>query len=145
FIELFVRPYYRELHGRKPCTMYMEPQPLVVDRKVTIQQLSQLLVESDQRHLSQGFIIIDDGRYAGFGTSGDLIREVTRLQMEAARYANPLTMLPGNVPINEHIERLLDAKVGFTAAYCDLNHFKAFNDAYGYSMGDEMIKLTANV
>lgn len=145
FIELFVRPYYRELHGRKSCTMYMETRPLVVDRKVTIQQLSQLLVESDQRHLSQGFIIIDDGRYAGFGTSRDLIREVTRLQMEAARYANPLTMLPGNVPINEHIERLLDASKPFSAAYCDLNNFKAFNDAYGYSLGDEMIKLTANV
>lgn len=145
FIELFVRPYYRELHGRKRCTMYMETRPLVVDRKVTIQQLSQLLVESDQRHLSQGFIIIDDGEYAGFGTSRDLIREVTRLQMEAARYANPLTMLPGNVPINEHIERLLDANKPFHAAYCDLNHFKAFNDAYGYSLGDEMIKLTANV
>jgi diguanylate cyclase (GGDEF)-like protein len=54
-------------------------------------------------------------------------------------------MLPGNVPINEHIERLLDARATFSAAYCDLNHFKAFNDAYGYSLGDEMIKLTAKV
>jgi EAL domain-containing protein (putative c-di-GMP-specific phosphodiesterase class I)/GGDEF domain-containing protein len=145
FIELFVRPYYRELHGRKPCTMYMEPHPLVVDRDVTIQQLSETLVESDQRYLSQGFIIIDEGQYLGFGRSRDLIREVTRLQMEAARYANPLTMLPGNVPINEHIERLLDAGTAFSAAYCDLNHFKAFNDAYGYSLGDEMIKLTSKV
>jgi diguanylate cyclase (GGDEF)-like protein len=145
FIELFVRPYYRELHGKKPCTMYMESQPLIVDRNVTIQQLSETLVESDQRYLSQGFIIIDEGQYLGFGRSRDLIREVTRLQMEAARYANPLTMLPGNVPINEHIERLLDARATFSAAYCDLNHFKAFNDAYGYSLGDEMIKLTAKV
>jgi diguanylate cyclase (GGDEF)-like protein len=65
------------------------------------------------------------------------------MQVDAARYANPLTMLPGNVPIDEHMERLLEAGVSFAVAYCDLNDFKAFNDAYGYRRGDEMIKLTA--
>lgn len=145
FIELFVRPYYRELHGKRSCTKYMETHPLVVERNVTIQELSETLVESHQRYLSQGFIIIDDSLYLGLGRSQDLIREITQLQLEAARYANPLTMLPGNVPISEHIERLLGASVHFSAAYCDLNHFKAFNDAYGYSSGDEMIKLTARV
>ena len=65
---------------------------------------------------------------------------ITDMQIRAARYANPLTQLPGNVPINEHIERLLDVGAGFIACYCDLDHFKPYNDTYGYRRGDEMIQ-----
>jgi diguanylate cyclase (GGDEF)-like protein len=67
------------------------------------------------------------------------------MQLEAARYANPLTLLPGNVPINEHIERLLHANTPFVACYCDLDHFKPFNDTYSYRKGDEMIQLTGRI
>jgi len=56
-----------------------------------------------------------------------------------------LTFLPGNVPISEHIDRLLAAGATFTACYCDLNHFKPYNDQYGYWRGDEMIRLVAGV
>src|SRR6202012_1475976 len=31
----------------------------------------------------------------------------------------------------------------FAACYFDLNHFKPYNDQYGYWRGDEMIKLAA--
>src|SRR5262245_30956856 len=73
------------------------------------------------------------------------MRDITSLQIAAARYANPLTLLPGNVPINEHIERLLRAQTGFVACHCDLDHFKPFNDAYGYRRGDDMIQLTGHI
>jgi hypothetical protein len=33
----------------------------------------------------------------------------------------------------------------FVAAYADLNHFKAYNDYYGYWRGDEMTRLAARV
>jgi diguanylate cyclase (GGDEF)-like protein len=65
------------------------------------------------------------------------------LRVEAARYANPLTFLPGNVPIDEHIRRLLGAGATFTACYVDLSHFKSFNDRYGYWKGDRVIELAA--
>ena len=67
------------------------------------------------------------------------------MQIESARYANPLTLLPGNVPINEHTERLLQTSKPFYACYCDLDNFKQFNDVYGYRKGDEMIQLTARI
>lgn len=63
----------------------------------------------------------------------------------AARYANPLTGLPGNVPIQEHMERLLAANQIFVAAYFDLDQFKPYNDVYGFRRGDEMIQLTAQI
>ncbi|CAN0492385.1 unnamed protein product, partial [Phaeothamnion confervicola] len=33
----------------------------------------------------------------------------------------------------------------FVAGYADLNHFKPYNDQYGYWRGDEMIRLVARV
>ncbi len=143
FISRYIRPYQKELFGKRPCTMYMDAKPLQLDRSHTIREISEILMRSDPRHLADGFIITDNGKYIGLGSGQDFIREITTMQVDAARYANPLTMLPGNVPIDEHMERLLHARVSFVVAYCDLNHFKAFNDTYGYRRGDEMIKLTA--
>ncbi len=65
--------------------------------------------------------------------------------MEALRYANPLTQLPGNVPINEHLEMLVQGGESFAVCYADLDHFKPFNDLYGYRHGDEAIQQTAQL
>lgn len=35
FVELFVRPYYREVHGKRPCTLYMDPHPLIIESSLT--------------------------------------------------------------------------------------------------------------
>jgi len=145
FISQYARQYWRELYGKRSCTMCMLAKPLVVEKSISVHSLSELLASTEHRLLAEGFVIVDEGRYAGLGTTQDLIREITRMQMEAARYANPLTMLPGNVPINEHMERLLAAGVDFVACYADINDFKPFNDKYGYRRGDDMIKLTAGV
>lgn len=67
------------------------------------------------------------------------------MQIEAARYANPLTLLPGNVPIGKHIESLLHSGTPFVVCYGDLDHFKPFNDVYSYEKGDEMIRLAGRI
>jgi EAL domain-containing protein (putative c-di-GMP-specific phosphodiesterase class I)/GGDEF domain-containing protein len=144
-IDYFARPYLRELQGRKPCTTLMDAKPLVADKDTSLQDLSQLIVEAEHHHLSNGFIITEEGRYVGMGTGQDLMRELTQMQINAARYANPLTLLPGNVPINEHIDLLLHSGAQFSACYADLDHFKAFNDVYGYRKGDDVIQLTARL
>jgi GGDEF domain-containing protein len=104
-----------------------------------------ILVSGDQRYLNSGFVITEGGRYLGLGTGEQLVKAVTEVRIEAARHANPLTFLPGNIPTSEHIARLLAARIEFTACHCDLNHFKSYNDQYGYWRGDEMIRLTAGV
>jgi diguanylate cyclase (GGDEF)-like protein len=67
------------------------------------------------------------------------------MQIAAARYANPLTQLPGNVPINEHVDQLLQGGIGFVACYFDLDNFKPYNDVYGFRRGDEIIKLVSKL
>ena len=110
-----------------------------------VEQLIGILTSQDQRYLSDGFIVTDNGRYIGLGTGDKLVRAVTEARIEAARHANPLTFLPGNIPISMHIERLLESGNRFVACYADLNHFKPFNDLYGYWRGDEMIRLAARL
>ncbi len=144
FNERMAVPFARELMGRKSCIQLMHASPILADVSQSIDAMSEILLGEDQRYLSDGFIITRDGRYAGVGTGEALVRRVTELRIEAARYANPLTLLPGNIPIAEHITRLLDARQPFMAAYCDLNHFKPYNDQYGYFRGDRMIRLVAS-
>jgi EAL domain-containing protein (putative c-di-GMP-specific phosphodiesterase class I)/GGDEF domain-containing protein/predicted transcriptional regulator len=144
-IDRFARPYQRELYGNKPCTIFMDAQPLMAEQDTNLQELSHIITEADAHHLSNGFIITREGRYTGVGTGHDLMREITAMQINAARYANPLTQLPGNVPINEHMDRFLSSGVRFCACYCDLDHFKPYNDVYGYRKGDDVIQLTAGI
>ena len=145
FLENFSQPFQRELLGRKPCTGLMNKTPLLVEKSTPIHELSGFLSESDIQHFTDGFIITEQGRYIGLGTGQDLLRAITQSQIETARYANPLTLLPGNVPINEQIEHLLHTGKSFVVGYGDLDHFKPFNDVYGYRKGDEVIQLTGRV
>lgn len=144
-IDHFARPYQRELYGKKSCSLFMDAKPLIADHETSLQELSYTMVQSDAHHLFNGFIITENGKYLGMGTGHDLMREITQMQINAARYANPLTQLPGNVPINEHIDRLLHSGSRFWVCYCDLDHFKPFNDVYGYRKGDDVIQLTGEI
>ena len=72
------------------------------------------------------------------------IRGVLRRAKEM-RAQSPLTGLPGNVRIEEEIDGLVENGKDFALLYADLDHFKAYNDHYGFMRGDEAIQATANL
>ncbi len=145
FLSEYSRLYFRELWGRKSCMMLANTAPRIIERDHKIDELVGILASDDQRYLVDGFIVTENGRCVGLGTGDQLVRSVTERRIEAARHANPLTFLPGNVPISQHIDRLLANGAEFVACYADLNNFKPFNDQYGYWRGDEMIRLLAKI
>jgi EAL domain-containing protein (putative c-di-GMP-specific phosphodiesterase class I)/GGDEF domain-containing protein/CBS domain-containing protein len=144
-LDRFISLYARELHGRKPCSDLMDADPLIVDKATRMTELSELVVNKGKAAFTQGFVITSEGRYLGLGSGFDLMREVTEMQIIAARYANPLSGLPGNVPIQEHMERLLANEQTFVTAYFDLDQFKPYNDVYGFRRGDDIIQLLARI
>ena len=56
---------------------------------------------------------------------------------------NPSTRLVGADAITDAIADRMDAGEHFAACYADLDHFKEFNDRYGYAMGDDVIRTVA--
>lgn len=139
-IDRFARPFRKELFGRKSCDLFMEHAPLIVDQHATIQELALMLALAPKHYLFDGFIVTGEGRYLGVGSSHKLMATITEMQISAARYANPLTQLPGNVPINEHVDRMLAGDCAFVVAYLDIDSFKPFNDTFGYRRGDDVIQ-----
>lgn len=145
FMNHYATLYFKEVFGKKSCMLYANQSPRLIERNHDIDELIGILTSQDQRYLSDGFIVTENGRYIGLGTGDQLVRSVTEVRLEAARHANPLTFLPGNIPISQHIKRLLDNGSEFVACYLDLNNFKPFNDHFGYWRGDEMIRLLARL
>jgi diguanylate cyclase (GGDEF)-like protein len=140
-MDFYARRYARELYARKPVSEFMGRQPLTVGVDTPLERVSQLVTSQLEADWDKDFIIVDAaGRYLGVGTVIDLLRRVTELQVRYARYANPLTQLPGNVPIGEQIDAMLEADESFVVAYCDLDSFKPFNDFYGYARGDHVLR-----
>ena len=72
------------------------------------------------------------------------IKNITSL-MYINRRVSPLTGLPGNVQIQAEMKKRIMNKEEFAIMYADLDNFKAYNDIYGFSAGDEIIKFTAKV
>src|SRR4249919_2890273 len=61
------------------------------------------------------------------------------------RNLSPLTGLPGNIRIQEEIERQVRESRPFAVLYCDLDNFKAYNDQKGFVRGDRLIQSVARI
>jgi len=72
------------------------------------------------------------------------LSELKRLYKYALE-SNPLTELPGNNAIAREIESSLKEKKEVCVMYLDLDNFKAYNDKYGFAMGDKIIIFTAEL
>ncbi len=59
--------------------------------------------------------------------------------------ANALTHLPGNHAIEHVIREKIEKREKFSVLYIDINHFKSFNDRYGFEKGDDVIRQTAKI
>ncbi|KAI1696038.1 diguanylate cyclase, GGDEF domain-containing protein [Ditylenchus destructor] len=119
--------YFMDIHEKRPCTALMDPHPLIFDAGTPLREMSEAIASLDDRLMVDGFIAVSD------------------LQVHSARYANPLTLLPGNVPTDQHLDALLHEGREFVVVAWDIDHFKPFNDVYGYAAGDDIIKLCAQI
>lgn len=59
--------------------------------------------------------------------------------------AQPTTGLPGPPAIEALLAEYLRDDVPFAACYADLDHFKEYNDRYGFHQGDRVIRMVARL
>jgi diguanylate cyclase (GGDEF)-like protein len=89
--------------------------------------------------------LIEDADVHAIVVSGIDIASLVESRAELAHRAthDPLTGLPNRVLVLERLDLLLRASVGTTArvglVFCDIDGFKAVNDAHGHSVGDDVL------
>lgn len=143
--ELFSTTYGRSLYEHKPATLLLSDDILIVESTASLSSVSALVTNQEADALNNEIIIVQEGKFIGTGHLRDLLKRITELKIQNATYSNPLTLLPGNVPIHKEVSLRLAAKEDFHVAYFDLNDFKPFNDYFGYAKGDAVIQLVGNL
>ena len=139
-LETFSSEYGRALYSKRPVSEFVSNNAIIVEKNTTLDEISDLITNEDDMYVRQHFIVAHGTAYLGMGNTRDLLKKITDIKVKNARYANPLTLLPGNVPINEYLSESLKSGKSFHLAYFDINHFKPYNDTYGYQKGDKVIQ-----
>jgi diguanylate cyclase (GGDEF)-like protein len=67
----------------------------------------------------------------------------TLRRAQEMRAESPLTGLPGNIRILDFLGSLVSTEQPFALLYADLDHFKAYNDHYGFLRGDDALRFAA--
>ncbi len=118
---------------------------LMVQESTDIRSLSKEAMNRSRDDLYDPVIVVDtDGGLVGTVTLKEILGKAIDLEVRIAAGSNPLTQLPGNILISLWLQEALQ-NPPFSVVYADLDHFKEYNDVYGFTKGDEMIKLVAKV
>ena len=145
FYERIAGPFGYSRLQKQPVALLGNPQPLVVEDTMSITALAKLAMERPPEDVYNPVVVTDaQGRFLGTVTMKQLIGRATELEVRAATGANPLTHLPGNRMIERWMRQATQGE-RFCVIYGDLDHFKEYNDRYGFLQGDRMIRLTARV
>lgn len=138
-LQKLSKAFGRDLYSKKPVSQIMEQRFMTVERHMRMEKVSQLVTQRNRNCLEEDFVITENGYYYGVGQVIDLLKMITEMQLKSAQNSNPLTGLPGNVLIQEHIDQLIASKTPFVTCYFDLDNFKPYNDQYGYAKGDDIL------
>ena len=85
FMSQMSKPYHRELYEKKSCIAFMDKDPLIVEVDISIETLGALAVESGDKTLADGFLIVEQGKFSGLGSGLELMRMMVALQAEKNR------------------------------------------------------------
>lgn len=133
------------LFFKRPLSSVMDEEPLIVDENMPVEQAARLAMARETLKAYDDVIVTRKGKLYGAVSVQKLLNTLAKVQVEMARGTNPLTGLPGNVAIEQEVEGKIDAGNAFSIIYADLDHFKVYNDTYGFQKGDAIIKLAAHI
>ncbi|MDQ0216339.1 diguanylate cyclase (GGDEF)-like protein [Oikeobacillus pervagus] len=145
FFQKLSTKYGFDLFIKRPINLVMDSTPLQMEYSVPIAEVSALAMKRNQGNLYDHIIVTKDDQLYGVVSIRELLIKMSEVQISIARLSNPLSGLPGNNVIEETLREVLKSYRIFSVLYLDIDSFKAFNDTYGFSEGDEVIKVTGNI
>jgi len=133
------------LYYRKSVRDLMDPHPLMVDQQMLIDEVSALATGRNNLKRYDDVIVTQGGEFRGVVSVQSLLDVMSKVKIEIAKYANPLTGLPGNTRIEEELRLWVRGNEPFCVLYIDLDKFKQFNDKCGFEHGDQMIMFLSQL
>ncbi len=150
FIETFIKPFSKEIYGKKNISDFMNKSSIIVDKGVTIDDVARIIVDAGMQHMVSGFIATDEGQYVGVANGLDLLNEITQRKQanlfHLAHYDH-LTNLPNRLLFLDRLNMALiecrREKTQLGLLFIDLDNFKHFNDSMGHEFGDKLLLAAA--
>lgn len=136
--------YGYNLYMGRSIELIANKEPLIVDYFRSITEVSKLAMERKEEDRYDYVIVTKEDKYIGIVSIQRLLMTLVEVQTEFASFLNPLTRLPGNHIIEDKLNEIIKQET-FSILYFDLDHFKAYNDTYGFKKGDELLQATADL
>ncbi|WP_261830631.1 GGDEF domain-containing protein [Inconstantimicrobium mannanitabidum] len=137
--------YGYSIYSSKPISAIMNTEFLYVDCNTPIHKVINLAMSRSQETLYDYITVTNKSKYYGVVTVKELIEKVMELEVQNAKYLNPLTELPGNIMIEENLNNCIQNYCNYSVLYFDIDNFKAYNDVYGFENGDKVIIILAKI
>jgi two-component system cell cycle sensor histidine kinase PleC len=85
FMLTYASLYGKELYGRRPITVLMYADPMIMDGRLDCEEVNaRIFTDKTTLNPLQGFIVTHGGRYAGVGTVSALMTHIATLMGERA-------------------------------------------------------------
>ncbi len=120
-----------------------EPIRRVLPNNTTLSALARSLYVS-REGVEPWVVVGPDGKYLGTVQPMSLIAHILTHREHGANL-HPLSQLQTGPSLRQTIESRLSAQRKMLLTYIDLDHFKSFNDRYGFIRGDAMIRTLAEI
>ncbi len=137
--------YGVSLYYHREVTRLMDRSPLIVEHDTPVEEVAKAAMGREPAKVYDDILVTREGVFEGTVSVQRLLDHLAEVQVRIAMGASPLTGLPGNVAIEQEINRRAGQHIASSMIYIDLDNFKVFNDVYGFDRGDKMLLFTATV
>ena len=99
--------YGYSLNSNKPISKIMNKEFLCVDYQTPIDIVAKKAMQRNPDKLYDFITVTKDNKYYGIVTVKDLLEKTIQIEVVHATHLNPLSQLPGNLLIENHLERCI--------------------------------------
>lgn len=115
------------LYQNKPISHVMDRDFLAVDCETPVNVVSSIAMSREHDKLYDFIVVTKNSEFFGTVTIRDLLRKTTEIEVAAAKHQNPLTGLPGNLIIEQKLEKF--PLITLTVASVN-NRMRGFKDVF---------------